>query len=53
MGSVEGPMADDTIHNYVEDYLDGKITKEDFLKRKQNNPDSDNYWGYFCRKLRM
>ena len=29
---VEGPMADDTIYNYVEDYLDGKITKEDFLQ---------------------
>lgn len=29
---VEGPMADDTIYNYVEDYLDDKITKDDFLQ---------------------
>lgn len=29
---VEGPMADDTIYNYVEDYLDGKISKDDFLQ---------------------
>ena len=29
---VEGPMADDTIYNYVEDYLDGTISKDDFLQ---------------------
>ena len=27
---VEGPMADDTIFNYVEDFLDGRITREAF-----------------------
>lgn len=29
---VEGPMADDTIYNYVEDYLDGIISKETFMQ---------------------
>lgn len=29
---VEGPMADDTIYNYVEDYLDGNISKEAFME---------------------
>ena len=29
---VEGPMADDTIYNYVEDYIDGNITKEAFME---------------------
>ena len=29
---VEGPMADDTIYNYVEDYLANEISKEDFLQ---------------------
>lgn len=33
---VEGPMADDTIYNYVEDYLDGKISKDDFLQLASN-----------------
>lgn len=27
---VEGPMADDTIWDYIEDYLEGKITREAF-----------------------
>lgn len=27
---VEGPMADDTIFNYVQDYLSGVITREAF-----------------------
>lgn len=27
---VEGPMADDAIYNYVEDYLDGELTREEF-----------------------
>lgn len=27
---VEGPMADDTIWNYVEDYVNGDITKSAF-----------------------
>ena len=27
---VEGPMADDTIYNYVEDFLSGDITREAF-----------------------
>lgn len=27
---VEGPMADDTIFNYVEDFLDGRISREAF-----------------------
>lgn len=27
---VEGPMADDTIWNFVNDYLDGNISKEVF-----------------------
>ena len=27
---VEGPMADDTIYNYVQDFLDKKITRELF-----------------------
>lgn len=27
---VEGPMADDTIWNYIEDYIEGEITKEAF-----------------------
>lgn len=27
---VEGPMADDTIFNYVQNFLDGKITREAF-----------------------
>lgn len=28
---VEGPMADDTIYNYVEQYLDGTMSEEEFL----------------------
>lgn len=27
---VEGPMADDTIYNYVQDFIDGKITRNAF-----------------------
>ena len=27
---VEGPMADDQIYNYVSDYMDGVITREQF-----------------------
>ncbi|MBQ7650797.1 MAG: DUF3990 domain-containing protein [Victivallales bacterium] len=27
---VEGPMADDTIYNYVQDYLDRRITRKQF-----------------------
>ena len=27
---VEGPMADDTIRDYVEDYMDERISKEAF-----------------------
>ncbi|MDO5794093.1 MAG: DUF3990 domain-containing protein [Turicibacter sp.] len=27
---VEGPMADDTIFNYVQDYIDGRITRTAF-----------------------
>jgi hypothetical protein len=27
---VEGPMADDTIFNYVQNYVDGKISREAF-----------------------
>ena len=27
---VEGPMADDTIWDYIEDFIDGKITREAF-----------------------
>ena len=27
---VEGPMADDTIWDYIEDYIDGKISREAF-----------------------
>ncbi len=27
---VEGPMADDTIYNYVQDYLDKKLSREQF-----------------------
>ena len=27
---VEGPMADDTIFNYVQNFIDGKITREAF-----------------------
>ena len=27
---VEGPMADDTIFNYVQNFLDGKISREAF-----------------------
>lgn len=27
---VEGPIADDVIYNYVQDYLDGKISREAF-----------------------
>ena len=29
---IEGPMADDTIYNYVEDYLEGTISKEAFMQ---------------------
>ena len=27
---VEGPMANDTIYNYVQNYIDGKITRAAF-----------------------
>ena len=27
---VEGPMADDTIYNYVQNYMDGKISRAAF-----------------------
>lgn len=27
---VEGPMADDTIFNYVQNFMDGKISREAF-----------------------
>lgn len=27
---VEGPMADDTIYNYIQEFLDGKISREAF-----------------------
>lgn len=28
---VEGPMADDTIYNYVQDFIDGKISRPSIL----------------------
>mgnify|MGYP000544388811 CR=1 FL=1 len=27
---VEGPMADDTIYNYIQNYIDGKISRAAF-----------------------
>lgn len=27
---IEGPMADDTIYNYIQEFLDGKISREAF-----------------------
>lgn len=27
---VEGPMADDTIYNYIQNFIDGKISRENF-----------------------
>ena len=27
---VEGPMADDTIYNYIQNYMDGKISRAAF-----------------------
>ena len=27
---VEGPMADDTIYNYIQNFIDGKISREAF-----------------------
>jgi len=27
---VEGPIADDTIYNYIQEFLDGKISQEAF-----------------------
>lgn len=36
---VEGPMADDTIFNYVQAFVDGKITRATFWELvKFNNP---------------
>lgn len=36
---VEGPMANDAIYNYVQNYIDGKITKEAFFAlAKFNKP---------------
>ena len=36
---VEGPMADDTIYNYVQDFLDNVITREQFWElAKFKNP---------------
>lgn len=29
---VEGPMADDTVFNYVQNFIDGKISRESFWK---------------------
>ena len=28
---VEGPMADDTIYNYIQNFIDGKISRAAFL----------------------
>lgn len=33
---AEGPMADDTIFNYVQNYIDGKISREAFLGHWQD-----------------
>lgn len=36
---VEGPMADDTIYNYVQNYIDGKISRAAFWElAKFNHP---------------
>ena len=36
---VEGPMADDTIYNYIQNYIDGKISRAAFWElAKFNNP---------------
>ena len=36
---VEGPMADDQIFNYVQDFLDGKLSREQFwVMAKFKNP---------------
>ena len=34
---VEGPMADDTIYNYVQDFIDGKISRVAFWKLAKFN----------------
>ena len=55
---VEGPMADDTIYNYLQNYLDGKISRSAFWELvKFKYPTSDRFSysfgiGYFgiCRK---
>ena len=36
---VEGPMADDTIYNYIQNYIDGKISRAAFWElAKFNHP---------------
>lgn len=36
---IEGPMADDQIYNYVNEYIEGKLSKEEFkILAKWNHP---------------
>ena len=39
---VEGPMADDTIYNYLQNYLDGKISRSAFWELVKFNKCSKN-----------
>ena len=34
---VEGPMADDTIYNYIQNYIDGKISRAAFWELAKFN----------------
>jgi hypothetical protein len=43
---VEGPIADDRISRRIDDYLDGKVSKLDFLEELKH--DEDNHQICFC-----
>ena len=56
---VEGPMADDTIYNYLQNYLDGKISTLSAVKQaKENgfvvlyyNTNSKTVWAYSSEEI--
>ncbi len=43
---VEGPIADDKISRRIDDYLDGKVSKQDFLEELKHN--EENHQICFC-----
>ena len=48
---VEGPMADDTVWNYVNDFLTGRISRKQFWVLAELTPWNEEVQRMFARKM--